>query len=87
MSPDQVAPPVQQKILDELRIFFFIGGMPECIKTWKQTGSMLETFNVQSEIIESYRDDFAKYKPYVDTACLDANACKISQLSQRNCAL
>ena len=70
--PDRIAEPVQQMILEELRRFFFVGGMPECVKNWRDTGSMIDTFEIQSEVIESYRDDFLKYKPHVDPACLDA---------------
>ncbi len=70
--PSSVDEPVQQMILQELKRFFFVGGMPECVRTWRDNGSMVETFQVQSEIIESYRDDFSKYKPHVDPACLDA---------------
>jgi uncharacterized protein len=78
MAEQSMAPPngvdssIQEMILKELRMFFFVGGMPECVKTWRDTGSMVETFQVQSEIIESFRDDFSKYKPHVDTACLDS---------------
>lgn len=72
IPPDRVSPSVQQMILKELRNYFFVGGMPECVKTWRDSGSMLETFQVQSEILDSYRDDFSKYKPQIDTACLDA---------------
>ena len=70
--PEQLPEPIQLTILDELRTYFFVGGMPECIKTYRDTGSMLSAFQVQSEIIESYRDDFAKYKPRTDPTCLDA---------------
>lgn len=70
--PDTVDEQVQNILLEELRRYIFIGGMPECVKTFSDSGSMLETFKVQSEIIESYRDDFSKYKPHVDSACLDA---------------
>ncbi len=70
--PDGVDEPVQKMILEELRRFFFVGGMPECVKTWRDSKSMVETFQVQSEIIESFRDDFSKYKPHANTACLDA---------------
>ncbi|MDM8537955.1 AAA family ATPase [Desulfobacterales bacterium HSG17] len=71
-SSEHVSPTIQQTILKELRSYFFIGGMPESVKTWRDSGSMLETFQVQSEILESYRDDFSKYKPHIDTLCLDA---------------
>ncbi len=70
--PAHISPSVQQMILKELRNYFFVGGMPECVKTWRDSGSMLETFQVQSEILDSYRDDFSKYKPHIDTTCLDA---------------
>jgi hypothetical protein len=62
----------QKMILGELRSYFFVGGMPECVKTYRDTSSMLETFQVQSEILDSYRDDFAKYSPRIDPICLDA---------------
>ena len=65
-------PRIQQMILKELRSYFFVGGMPECVKTYQESGSMIETFAVQSEIIESLRDDFAKYTPRMDHTCLDA---------------
>jgi len=70
--PESVAEPIQQMILGELRNYFFVGGMPECIKTYRDSGSMVETFRVQSEILDSYRADFSKYRPRIDTICLDA---------------
>lgn len=70
-SPDNVAPSIQEIILGELRSYFFVGGMPECVKTYRDTGSMVEAFQVQSEILDSYRDDFAKYTPHINTMCLD----------------
>ena len=72
LHPDHVTESAQRMILKELRNYFFVGGMPECVKTYRDTGSMLETFQVQSEIIESYRDDFSKYRPRVNPTCLDA---------------
>jgi len=71
-SPVDIDEKIQKMILHELRNYFFIGGMPECVKTYRDSGSMLETFKVQSEIIASYLDDFSKYSPHIDTTCLDA---------------
>jgi uncharacterized protein len=70
--PIHVDGKIQKMILNELRSYFFIGGMPECVKTYRDSYSMVETFKVQSEIIDSYRDDFAKYKPKIDPTCIDA---------------
>ncbi|MBU1697722.1 MAG: ATP-binding protein [Proteobacteria bacterium] len=72
ISPAGVDKAIQQMILNELRTYFFVGGMPECIKTYRDTGSMVETFQVQSEILDSYQDDFFKYMPRIDPICLDA---------------
>lgn len=71
-SPADVDAEIQKKILNELRSYFFIGGMPECIKVYRDSGSMIEAFNVQSEILVSYRDDFSKYTPKIDITCLDS---------------
>jgi len=71
-SPADVDVKIQKMILAELRNYFFIGGMPECVKTYRDYGSMAETFKVQSEIISSYMDDFSKYLPRIDTTCLNA---------------
>ena len=70
--PVEVDEKIQRIILNELRNYFFIGGMPECVKTYRDYGSMVETFNVQSEILSSYIDDFSKYLPRIDTTCLNA---------------
>ena len=72
ISPATVAEPIQKMILNELRSYFFVGGMPECVKTYRDSSSMVEVFGVQSEILDSYRDDFSKYKPSIDTTCIDA---------------
>lgn len=72
IQQDDVAPSIQEIILKELRLYFFVGGMPECVKTYRDSGSMVEAFQVQSEILDSYRDDFSKYTPQINTMCLDA---------------
>ena len=71
-QPEEVAGAIQNIILKELRNYFFVGGMPECVKTYRDSGSMVETFQVQSEILDSYRDDFSKYTSHINTICLDA---------------
>ncbi len=63
---------IRGRIFDELKQYFFIGGMPEAVRVYRDTHSKLEAFEVQSQILDSYREDFSKYKPQVNTACLDA---------------
>ncbi|MBT3274467.1 MAG: ATP-binding protein [Spirochaetales bacterium] len=70
---------IQFEVLKELNNYFLVGGMPEAVKTWCNTSSLLEVFEVQDDILNSYRDDFSKYKPHVDIHCLD-NVFKQSSL-------
>jgi len=71
LAPEEDVPEsIQRMILKELKTYFFVGGMPECVDVYRSTGSMAQAFEVQSEIIESYQDDFSKYAKNVDTLCL-----------------
>jgi len=63
---------VHQMLLEELRLYFFIGGMPECVKIYKETKKLHKVSEIQAELIETYRADFAKYAPYADKRCLNA---------------
>ena len=58
-------------IHEQLRNYFFVGGMPEAVAAYRDSLSMLEAYEVHSEIITSYREDFTKYRPAVDYTCLD----------------
>lgn len=78
-SPDTISPVVHQLLCDELKKYFFIGGMPACLLAYNQEGSLRDAFEVQGEIVESYRMDFAKYTPQVDRYCLDAVFTTLSQ--------
>jgi predicted AAA+ superfamily ATPase len=58
-------------LIEKLRTFWLTGGMPECVKVYSETQSLKQAFQVQDEIIESYRLDFNKYKPQTDVNCLN----------------
>jgi len=62
---------VHNVLIEQLKTYFFVGGMPEAVKAYFDSESMLEAFDVQSEILVSYRQDFAKYAPRADKRCLD----------------
>lgn len=50
-----------QRLLGRLREYLFIGGMPEAIVEYIETGSLSEVQEVQRSIVETYQDDFSKY--------------------------
>lgn len=74
-----VSPAVHTMLCEELKRYFFIGGMPACVNAYKETGSFTDAFEVQGEIIDSYRMDFVKYTPQVDRFCLDAVFSSVAQ--------
>ncbi len=72
---------VHRTLLETLRKYFFIGGMPECVKTYAESGRLKAVSGIQQNLIETYRADFAKYAPYADKRCLNAvlsNAAKFT---------
>ncbi len=49
------------RLVNILREFFIIGGMPEAVSRYLVGGRLEDALRVQSSIVETYRDDFAKY--------------------------
>ena len=54
--------PIHRSLRDQLRTYYLVGGMPEAIRTWNKTNDFTECGYVQSDIIDNYQQDFAKYK-------------------------
>ncbi len=63
---------IHEFLLEQLRIYWLVGGMPECINEYVTTKSLKKAAEVQDEICETYRLDFNKYKPKTDINCLNA---------------
>jgi predicted AAA+ superfamily ATPase len=53
-------------LIDLLRRYYFVGGMPEAVKHFAEGGKALEIREIQIEIIKSYVLDFAKHAPAAD---------------------
>jgi len=52
---------LHSQIINWLRLYFFIGGMPEAVKTYIETGNLMEVEKVHNAIITSFKYDFSKY--------------------------
>ena len=74
-----ITPAVHELLREELKRYLFIGGMPAVVKAYTESGSLQAAFEVQAEIAESYRLDFAKYTPQVDRYCLDSVFSSLAQ--------
>jgi uncharacterized protein len=62
--------PFHKKLLDYSRTFLLVGGMPESVKTWVEKSDYLACRQVQNDILETYIDDFAKYKKRISPMIL-----------------
>lgn len=66
-SPEKpITEVLHEKLCQQIRYYYMIGGMPESVRTWIETHDYEECREVQSDIIDAYFDDFKKYKPNVD---------------------
>lgn len=70
-QPQPQSPIVIQEIKTALQKYFIVGGMPECVDTFVKTNSYLAVQSLQSDLLFTYQQDFHKYKPTVDTDCLN----------------
>ncbi|MCP5052185.1 MAG: DUF4143 domain-containing protein, partial [bacterium] len=58
--------PFHEDLKDLLRKYYFIGGMPEAVKYYSETGNTTEVRTIHKEIIDAYVLDFAKHAPPAD---------------------
>ncbi len=59
-----------QLMLDQYKLFLLIGGLPEAVKVFSETGSILQAQIVQKDLIKTYQADFSKYSGRSNTECL-----------------
>ena len=50
-----------EKLVEAFRSFMLVGGMPEAVAAYAQTGSYRASSDIVNEILQGYEDDFAKY--------------------------
>jgi hypothetical protein len=65
-TPTPLAEAFHSHLVDLLRFYYFVGGMPEAVKHFADQGNALEIREIQQEIIKSYVYDFAKHAPATD---------------------
>ena len=52
-----------QKLIDYLRIYYFVGGMPEVVAEYIQNKNLEAVRKIQNNILIGYENDFAKHAP------------------------
>lgn len=54
---------VAKKLLESVRRYFFVGGMPESVRAYAERKDLLEVQRIQTALVETVQADFAKYGP------------------------
>lgn len=57
----------ENKLINYLRYFYIVGGMPEVVDKWITTKDIQQVEKIQDIILNSYELDFAKHAPLYDT--------------------
>lgn len=52
---------VHDKLLTYLKMYMFLGGMPEVLENFIKNNDIEEARQIQNEILEAYKRDFSKY--------------------------
>ena len=55
--------PLHQKFIDLLRQYYYVGGMPEAVKLYVETGALQGVRKIQKSILHGYEQDFSKHAP------------------------
>lgn len=55
--------PLRGMLTELLRQYYFVGGMPEAVKTYVERGDIWEVRSIHSKIIDAYRNDMSNHAP------------------------
>jgi uncharacterized protein len=58
------------RLLDALREFLMVGGMPEAVRVFLEQRDLSAVFEIHDSIVQTYRDDFSKYATGAELARL-----------------
>ena len=62
---------IHEKFRRQLAVYFLVGGMPEAVAAFAETGSLAEVRQVHRSLYQAYVQDFVKYRKRVDVELLD----------------
>lgn len=70
-TPDNpLVEPLHAQMKEQIRAFMLTGGMPAAVTEWVERRDYAEVRRVHNDIIDTYRDDFSKYKKRVSPELL-----------------
>lgn len=51
------------KVREYLKLYFYIGGMPEAVSSYVQKKDLIDVRKIQKNLLENYEQDFSKHAP------------------------
>ncbi len=66
-NTDKVNTAFENKLINYLKYYYIVGGMPEVVYKWVTTKDIEQVEKIQDIILNSYELDFAKHAPLSDT--------------------
>ena len=61
---------LHSKLVESFRNYLLVGGMPESVSNWIETGDYLRCQQIQDDIMLTYEDDFSKYEERIEPMLL-----------------
>ncbi|MCY7293693.1 MAG: AAA family ATPase [Ferruginibacter sp.] len=59
----EVVSTFHEKLIEKLRLYYFIGGMPEAVVSFIENNDLKTVRTIQQKLITGYENDFAKHAP------------------------
>jgi len=66
----ELATPFHHHLIERLREYYYVGGMPEVVSAFVSNASASEVRSIQKSILDGYELDFAKHSGHLDAAKL-----------------
>ena len=79
-----ISPFLHEKLMIYLKEYIIVGGMPAAVSAWVKRRQLSEIYEIHSDLLGAYRDDFRKYQGRVPIERLDEVLASVpKQLGQR----
>ena len=69
-TPKSTPESIHRKLLEEVKRYSLVGGLPECVKARASGESLLDVRSIQNDLIVAFEQDFAKYPQKMDASIL-----------------
>ncbi len=66
-NPEPFLEVIHENLLSHLKMYLYLGGMPEVLQEYKTNGDIAMAREIQNEILEAYSRDFSKYSDKILT--------------------